>query len=492
MDSDSMEWQHPAVPETPQPASPALLGHHICPQCGADNPPQAHYCRRDGFPLAPQAVTKPQTRSCSKCGGDNLPSARFCRWCGFPFQPADKSESVRPGLPELPELPEWPALEPPPASKRCPQCGTENPRNARFCRKDGFAFPLESASVRRPPRNPPPRLVLHCPVCGTRYEAGVGFCRKDGAALEELVGPKISAWCGAQLQRLRQVAGGEWRERFSAWCGVQLQRIRRLLGRLAAAFGAGIRNLPRVAAWCGAQLQRLRRWLGRLAAALGARIRKIDRKRALWIAGGALLVLVLAGTLYGGWQWYRNTDGQWVARMRDLATEQAGVARDAEIRRIEEQLRDRSAKRKDPVGAARAAAFKTQGQNELASGNLEQAIAALTAAHEADPTDVDTLSQLGHAYFLRNDFQNTEKYILAALAVEPGNAALWANLGRVYSRKNAVESAVASYANAYRFSRDRQQTHEWMKSVVDSETDITLKRALNDFYILAQQVFIAR
>lgn len=466
MDSDLMELQNPTAPVLPQSASPAPLDTLRCPQCGADNPPQARYCRRDGFPLAPQAVTKPQTRSCSKCGGDNLPSARFCRWCGFPFQPADKFESERPGLPELPELP---ALEPTQSSKRCPQCGTENPRNAGFCRKDGFAFPLESASARRPPRDQPPRLVLRCPACGMRYEAGVGYCRKDGAALEELIGPRISAWSCTQLQRMR-----------------------RLFGRLMAVLGARIRNLPRVAAWCGAQLQRMRRLLGRLAAVLGARIRKIDRKRALWIAGGTLLVLVLAGTLYGGWQWYRNTDGQLVARMRDLATEQAGVARDAEIRRIEEQLRDRSTKRKDPVGAARAAALKTQGQNELASSNLGQAIAALTAALEADPTDVDTLSQLGHAYFLRNDFQNTEKYILAALAVEPGNAALWANLGRVYSRKNAVESAVASYANAYRFSRDRQKTHEWMKSIVDTETDITLKRALNDFHILAKQAFIAR
>lgn len=431
MDSDSMERQNPTASTLPQAASLAPLEPAIrCPQCGADNPPQAQYCRQDGFPLSPQAVATPQTQSCSKCGGDNLPSAHFCRWCGFPFRPADQSEFEQPSLPELP------TLEPPPASKRCPQCGTENPPNARFCRKDGFAFSLESASTRRPTRNQPPCLVLRCPTCETRYEAGVGYCRKDGAVLEELVSPKISAWCGAQLQRMRQL-------------------------------------------------------LGRLAAALGARIRNINRKRALWIVGGTLLVLVLAGALYGGWQWYRNTDGQLVARMRDLAREQAGIAWDAEIRRIEAQLRDRSARWKDPAGAVRAAGLKTQGQNGLASGNIEQAITALTAALEADPADMDTLSQLGHAYFLRNNFQNTEKYTLAALAVEPGNAALWANLGRVYLRMNAVESAVASYANAYRFSRDRQQTHEWMKSLVDSETDTTFKRALNDFHILAQQVFIA-
>lgn len=90
---------------------------------------------------------------------------------------------------------------------RCPQCGTENTANAKFCKKDGYrldsvtektentAKPVISAPVAEAPKEPviskvvsqknsPASDSVVCPQCGTENVANAKFCKKDGYALQ--------------------------------------------------------------------------------------------------------------------------------------------------------------------------------------------------------------------------------------------------------------------------------------------------------------------
>ncbi len=54
-----------------------------CPQCGADNPPQAQFCMRCG-----SAVVQP----CPSCGAPNPSGTQFCLRCGTPLRTASAAE----------------------------------------------------------------------------------------------------------------------------------------------------------------------------------------------------------------------------------------------------------------------------------------------------------------------------------------------------------------------------------------------------------------
>ncbi len=53
------------------------------------------------------------------------------------------------------------------ATIRCPNCGTENPANAKFCSNCGTKF----------------AGTVKCPTCGTENPAGAKFCSSDGTKL---------------------------------------------------------------------------------------------------------------------------------------------------------------------------------------------------------------------------------------------------------------------------------------------------------------------
>ncbi|MHB8137328.1 MAG: zinc-ribbon domain-containing protein [Smithellaceae bacterium] len=139
-----------------------------CLQCGAENSPEAKFCRVDGwrFPesepeMKPAALQESQgERVCPTCGTSNPAGAKFCRNDGSPLDPADHpslapesgveekaSEQVK--IEKEIEATELepamkPAAEQESQSERvCPTCGTLNAAGARFCKND--ASPLDSA-----------------------------------------------------------------------------------------------------------------------------------------------------------------------------------------------------------------------------------------------------------------------------------------------------------------------------------------------------------
>lgn len=68
-------------------------------------------------------------------------------------------------------------------SKKCLQCGAENPLEAQFCRVDGWRFP-ESEPPMKPDAGQESQGERVCPTCGTSNPAGAKFCRNDGSPLD--------------------------------------------------------------------------------------------------------------------------------------------------------------------------------------------------------------------------------------------------------------------------------------------------------------------
>ena len=123
---------------------------------------------------------------CAACKQEIADNAKFCQHCGATVASSTAS----------------------PATKKCPQCGTENATTAKFCRVDGFRFDgaqptattaqahLETAPAAAPSATQLPPSGLHparpaeqaagsvvCPQCGTVNRPGATFCKTDGFRL---------------------------------------------------------------------------------------------------------------------------------------------------------------------------------------------------------------------------------------------------------------------------------------------------------------------
>jgi hypothetical protein len=108
-----------------------------------------------------------------------------------------------------------------------------------------------------------------------------------------------------------------------------------------------------------------------------------------------------------------------------------------------------------------ARAANDRGLAYLQSGRIADAINTFQEAYRANPADVEIVNNLGYAYFLNNDPVAAENYLLTALAMRWDRSAAWGNLGQTYVKKDQMGGAIASFSNAYRFSRDLNQTHEF-------------------------------
>lgn len=162
----------------------------ICPSCRAEVPGTPKFCNKCGTPFttvtaaaAPSAPAPAPTKVCPQCGALNAATARFCKLDGYKFDGAPAaSTSEKPQMPP-PAAPvaSRPLPSPPPTapvqatipgSVPCPTCGTLNPPNAKFCKKDGTALGAVAAApaAPRPPSFPsapaapvPPPAVAKVP-----------------------------------------------------------------------------------------------------------------------------------------------------------------------------------------------------------------------------------------------------------------------------------------------------------------------------------------
>jgi hypothetical protein len=139
----------------------------------------------------------------------------------------------------------------------------------------------------------------------------------------------------------------------------------------------------------------------------------------------------------------------------------------------------------------KARAANARGLADLQSGRISDAVGAFLEAHVANPADVEIVNNLGYAYLLNNDLVPAEDYMLIALTMQPDRSAAWDNLGQIYAKKGQMADAVASFSNAYRFSRDVNRTHSYFVSWMEKENDVSLKQALRQATQVGERRFLS-
>lgn len=144
------------------------------------------------------------------------------------------------------------------------------------------------------------------------------------------------------------------------------------------------------------------------------------------------------------------------------------------------QVKNRAARSSPPKPGNRRAArvANDRGLSYLQTGRIADAINTFQEAYRANPADIEIVNNLGYAYLLNNDPVSAENYLLTALAMRWDRSAAWGNLGQAYVKKGQMADAVASFSNAYRFSRDSKQTHSYFLAMLEKEKDGNLKQAL--------------
>jgi ribosomal protein L40E len=141
-----------------------------CPTCGAMNPEEAEFCRKDGTAL--------KTKSAPDAGGNKEKTAEDLPLPDVPVQSASSEATSEIRLKEdpAPQIQAAKEAEGPEAhyTVKCPTCGTMNPEEARFCRKDGTALKGQAApaadgsvSAEQKPKKSPARMRASAPVIKT-------------------------------------------------------------------------------------------------------------------------------------------------------------------------------------------------------------------------------------------------------------------------------------------------------------------------------------
>jgi tetratricopeptide (TPR) repeat protein len=139
-----------------------------------------------------------------------------------------------------------------------------------------------------------------------------------------------------------------------------------------------------------------------------------------------------------------------------------------------------------------ARAANDRGLAYLQSGRIADAINTFQEAYRANPADVEIVNNLGYAYFLNNNPVAAENHLLTALAMRWDRSAAWGNLGQTYVKKDQMGGAIASFSNAYRFSRDLNQTHEFFLALMEKENDANLKLALRQATQVGEKWFMKK
>ena len=134
-----------------------------CPKCGTMNPEEANFCRKDGTVLKP--------RSAPATGGKTEKNEKTVKDLPHPNAPIYSASTEAPSEIRFkeepaPQVQSTKEAEGPEAqyTVRCPKCGTMNPEEAVFCRKDGTALkgqasPAASGTVstaQKPEKSPAP------------------------------------------------------------------------------------------------------------------------------------------------------------------------------------------------------------------------------------------------------------------------------------------------------------------------------------------------
>lgn len=122
--------------------------------------------------------------------------------------------------------------------------------------------------------------------------------------------------------------------------------------------------------------------------------------------------------------------------------------------------------------------LNAQGLAQLGQQQFAPAIEALARARDFDPADAEIANNLGYAHYKAGQLAEAEKVLRETLAIAPGRAAAWGNLGDLFAVRGKPDKAVAAYRNAYRFSRAPDKTLNYFRQQQQNDASGEVRQAL--------------
>ena len=122
--------------------------------------------------------------------------------------------------------------------------------------------------------------------------------------------------------------------------------------------------------------------------------------------------------------------------------------------------------------------LNSQGLAQLGQQQFVPAIEALSKARDLDPADAEIANNLGYAHYKAGQLLEAEKILRETLAIAPGRAAAWGNLGDLFAVTGKPDKAVAAYRNAYRFSRAPDKTLIYFRQQQQNDASSEVRQAL--------------
>ncbi len=168
-----------------------------------------------------------------------------------------------------------------------------------------------------------------------------------------------------------------------------------------------------------------------------------------------------------------------VGRMLFLAAGDGGRREEPAIREAQEIVERLGIRARLEVGDRKTArAANKRGLQFLRDGTTDVALTELTIAHRADPADVEVLNNLAYAHMRAGNQSAAEGGLVLTLMMAPDRTSAWSNLGQVYARQGKNEIAIASFANAFRYSKDQTRTREFFQNLAENDPDIAVREAV--------------
>ena len=121
--------------------------------------------------------------------------------------------------------------------------------------------------------------------------------------------------------------------------------------------------------------------------------------------------------------------------------------------------------------------MNTQALEQLSAGNHAAAIELLKKATEADPADVEILSNLGYAYMQAKQPKNAGPILTTALLIDPKRTSTWVPLATVKAAEGKSDLAIRAMLLGYEFSTNKEKTVSFFTEKANSADSDALKAA---------------